>query len=61
MKYFVMAISPSINFRDHPEPIEDDDANMALFDTKEEAEEMAKKQMLCRAGGYEIFEWPYIK
>lgn len=61
MKYFVMAISPSTNYRDHPEPVVDDDDNIMLFDTEEKAEEMAKGQTLCRAGGYEIYEWPYIK
>ncbi len=56
MKYFVMAI----NFRNHPEPIVNDDDNLTLFDTEKEADEMANGQPLCHAGGYEIYEWPYL-
>ena len=59
MKYFVVAVSTALNFRCHPVPITDEDDVITLYDSEEEAEEMAVQQVLCQAGGYEIIEWPH--
>ena len=60
MKYFVVAVSPSINYRGHPTPIMNEDDVIALYDSEKEATEMALQQPLCQAGGYEIIEWPHV-
>ncbi len=59
MKYFVVAVSSSINYRGHPAPIMNEDDVIALYDSEKEAEEMAVQQPLCQAGGYEIIGWTH--
>ncbi len=61
MKYFVVAVSSSINYRGHPAPSMNEDDVIALYDSEEEAMAMAAQQPLCMTGGYEIVEWPYIE
>ena len=41
MKYFVVAVSSSINYRGHPAPIMNEDDVIALYDSEEEAMAMA--------------------
>ncbi len=60
MKYFVVALSIFINYQGYPVPIINDDEDIILLDSKEEAIELAAQQPLCMAGGYEIFEWPHV-
>lgn len=50
--FFVMAYG----YDDDPIPIETEKEFIATFKTHEEAEEMARQQMLCKATGYKIFE-----
>ncbi len=68
MKYFVVAVG---SYKDHPAhavPIEAwDEVNdkshsmVVLFNSREEAEQMAAKQPLCQSAGYEIYEWPSLE
>ena len=56
---FVVAASIAIGHEGEPVPIMDDEDNVILFDSEEEAEEMASEQSLCQAGGYRVFDWWY--
>ena len=55
-----MALSIFINYQGYPVPITNDDEDIILFDSEEEATEMAAQQPLCVAGGYEIIEWSHV-
>jgi len=61
MKCFVIAVSIAIDHEGEPVPIMDDEDNVILFSSEDEADEMAKEQPLCRAGGYSVFDWPYTE
>ena len=60
MKYFVMTISPAVNDRGWPIPVVNADDDVMLFDSEEEANERVKDQVLCKAGGWEVFPWPHV-
>lgn len=55
MRYFVIAVGGS----NLPLPIIDEDDNIYMFDSYEDAEKMAEHQIICSARGYEIIEWDY--
>ena len=61
MKCFVVAVSTAIGHQGEPVPIMDDEDNVILFETEEEADKMANQQPLCQAGGYSVFDWPYAE
>ncbi len=59
MKCFVVAVSIAIGHEGEPVPIMDDEDNVILFDSEEDADNMAREQPLCQAGGYSVFDWSY--
>lgn len=58
MKYFVMALRPTVTKPAEPFPIMDN-GFVVLFDSKKEAEEKAIKHVLCQYAGYAVYDWPY--
>lgn len=53
VKYFIMLNHPNR----HPMPVVDEDENVELFETKDDAENWADSSDAAQAWGYEIFEW----
>jgi len=53
MKFFVM-IRHQKGF---PMPMVDENEDVKLFDTREEAEEAGKKNLFGETFGYEVYEW----
>ena len=51
MKYFVVAVSTSLNYGCHPVPITDEDDVITLYDNKKEAEEMQCSKYYVRPVG----------
>ena len=58
MKWFVMIHHPSCK---RPVPLEDEDDNVDLFDSEQEAYKRAEENSLANAYGYEVYPWPAEK
>lgn len=52
-KWFVMVRL----YKGYPTPLFDEENDVVLFDTEEEAIQAAKKNMFGETFGYEIYEW----
>jgi len=48
-----------IGCKAEPVPLVDENEKIMLFDSEEEANERAEKNMLGEANGYEVFQWDY--
>lgn len=53
MKYFAMIRHQ----KGHPMPLVDENEDVMLFDTEEEAAAAAKRTLMGETFGYEVYEW----
>jgi hypothetical protein len=55
IKYFVILLGCN----GEPVPLVDENRNIAVFDSEQEANQRADENMLGQAHGYEVFQWDY--
>jgi len=53
MKYFAMIRHQ----KGHPMPLVDEQEDVVLFDSREAAEDAAKRTLMGETFGYEVYEW----